>query len=421
MKIPLLALLAGTTISGVGTAMTVLSIPWYVLHTTGSAAQMGLVGAAEVAGLIVSSALGGPLVDRIQPRLVSIGSDALAAIMVGLVPLLAAVNALPLEALIALVVVQGLTRSPGGTAVDALLPSTAKLARTPISRASSLLEGAGRTGRLLGGASAGLLIAFLGPAEVLYVDAATYLASALLTTAFIHVDIAQAKPQPWSPKGHLAELKDGIRYLKAERLLAAVVLMVMATNTLDGAYGSVLLPSFGNEVLHSSVLLGLMVGTSSAGSLCGIVFYGTFGERLPTWVTYSVAFLLTGAPRLITMAMEPSLTVLFLVTAVTSFASGMINPILLSQLFTRVPESMRGRVFGVVAAGAQVGMPLGALAGGATVQFAGLTTALLVTAGLYLTVTLCPFVFRVWRRLDEPLPVSVKGESSGDHVGGAVA
>ena len=48
-------------------------------------------------------------------------------------------------------------------------------------------------------------------------------------------------------------------------------------------------------------------------------------------------------------------------------------------------------------------------------QFAGLTTALLLAAALYLTVTLCPFVFRVWRRLDE------KGESSGDHVGGAVA
>src|SRR4051812_32324372 len=159
MKTPLSALLAGTTISSVGSAMTVLSIPWYVLHTTGSAAQTGVVGAAEVGGLIVSSALGGPLVDRIQPCLVSVGSDLLAAIMVGLVPLLAVANALPLPALVALVAVQGLTRSPGGTAVDALLPSAAKLANTPISRASSLLEGAGRTGRLLGGASAGLLIA----------------------------------------------------------------------------------------------------------------------------------------------------------------------------------------------------------------------------------------------------------------------
>ena len=45
-----------------------------------------------------------------------------------------------------------------------------------------------------------------------------------------------------------------------------------------------------------------------------------------------------------------------------------------------------------------------------------LTPAILLASTLYLTVTLCPFVFRVWRRLDESV-----GESSGDHVGGAVA
>jgi MFS family permease len=123
-----------------------------------------------------------------------------------------------------------------------------------------------------------------------------------------------------------------------------------------------------------------------------------------------------GAPRLLVMAGAPSMPFLLAVVAVTSFAFGAINPTLLSQLYSRVPETMRGRVFGVVGAGALAGMPVGALLGGVVVQFAGLTTALLGAAALYLTVTLCPFVFQVWRRLDEPV-----GESSGDHVGGAVA
>jgi len=415
MKTPLLALLTGTTVSLIGTAMTVLAVPWFVLHTTGSPAQTGLVAAAEVAGLAVAAGLGGPIVDRIQPRLVSVGSDVLAAVAVGLIPTLTMLNLLPLWALVLLTALLGLTRGPGSTAADAMLPSAAKLAGTPISRASSWFEGSARAGKMIGALSAGALIAFLGPAQVLYIDAASYLASALLTATLIRVRLHQDKPKAWSARGHFGELREGLVYLRRDGLLAAVVGMVMVTNMLDGAYSSVLLPAFGEQILHSSVLLGLVAGTSSAAALCGVAAYGAVGERLPKWGTYAIAFLLAGAPRLVTMAAAPPMPVLLAVIAVTSFAFGTINPILLSQLFTRVPESMRGRVFGVVGAGALAGIPVGALLGGAAVQFAGLTTALLLAAALYLTVTLCPFVFRVWRRLDE------KGESSGDHVGGAVA
>jgi MFS family permease len=405
VKAPLSALLTGTTVSLAGTAMTALSIPWFVLHTTGSPAQTGLVAAAGVAGLTVSSALSGPIVDRIQPRLVSIGSDLVAAVLVGLIPTLALAAALPLWALVLVVALQGLTRAPGSTAEDALLPSAAKLAGVPIARASSWLEGAARTGRFLGGASVGVLIALLGPAQVLYVDSASYLVSVLLTAVFVRVHLERDEPKPWSVGGHVNGLREGLGYLRGDGLLAAVVAMVMITNMLDGAYTSVLLPTYGDRVLHSSVLLGVLVGTSTAAALAGVVAYGAVGDRLPKWGTYTVAFLLAGAPRLVAMAAAPPLAVLVVTIAVTSFAFGAINPILLSQLFGRVPETLRGRVFGVVNAGALAGVPVGALLGGAAVELFGLTSALLLAAALYLTVTLCPFVFRVWRRLDEPVPV----------------
>ncbi|MFC0430498.1 MFS transporter [Kutzneria buriramensis] len=405
VKAPLLALLTGTTVSLAGTAMTALSIPWFVLHTTGSPAQTGLVAAAGVAGLTVSSALSGPIVDRIQPRLVSIGSDLVAAVLVGLIPTLALAGALPLWALVLVVALQGLTRAPGATAEDALLPSAARVAGVPIARASSWQEGAARTGRFLGGALVGVLIALLGPAQVLYVDSASYLVSVLMTAVFVRVHLERDEPKPWSVAGHLTELREGLSYLRGDGLLAAVVSMVMITNMLDGAYTSVLLPTFGDRVLHSSVLLGVLVGTSTAAALAGVIAYGAIGGRLPKWGTYAVAFLLAGAPRLVVMAAAPPLAVLVTTIAVTSFAFGAINPILLSQLFARVPETMRGRVFGVVSAGALAGMPVGALLGGAVVELFGLTSALLLSAALYLTVTMCPFVFRVWRRLDEPVPV----------------
>ncbi|MFI9379819.1 MFS transporter [Kutzneria sp. NPDC052558] len=416
MRTPLLALLTGSVVSSAGTSMTVLAIPWFVLHTTGSAAQTGLVAAAEVAGLAVATGLGGPIADRIQPRLVSIASDTLAAVAVGLVPALTMLNLLPLWGLVLLTALLGLTRGPGSTAADMLLPSAAKLAGTPITRAASWFEGAFRIGRLVGGVSAGALIAFLGPAQVLYVDSVSYLVSALLTAVFIHVRLHQDEPKAWTVGGHLAELREGFRYLMRDRLLAAVVGMVLVTNMLDGAYVSVLLPSYGTLILHSSVLLGVVASVSSAATLCGVMAYGAVGERLPKWGTYAVAFLIAGTPKLVLMALEPSMLVLLPGLAVSAFAFGMINPILLGQLYSRVPETLRGRVFGVVASGALAGIPVGALLAGVLVQFAGLRSALLGAAALYFVMTLCPFVFRVWRRLDEPVE-----EASGDHVGGAIA
>jgi hypothetical protein len=48
VKTPLLALFTGTVVSTAGTAMTVLAIPWFVLHTTGSAAQTALLTAVFI-------------------------------------------------------------------------------------------------------------------------------------------------------------------------------------------------------------------------------------------------------------------------------------------------------------------------------------------------------------------------------------
>ena len=418
---PLLAMVTGGAVSAFGTAMTLLAIPWFVLHATGSPAQTGVVAAAEVLALTVSSALGGPLVDRIQPRLVSIGSDLLAAIGVGVVPVLSAAGLLPLWALVLLVALIGLSRAPGDTARDALLPRLAELGGTPIERATSLLEGLWRVGRLLGAVVGGSLIALVGPAQVLSVDSASYLVSVLVMVLFVRVRLTRGEPKPWSVGGHFGELREGLRYLLSDRLLAAVVGMVLLTNGFDGAYSSVMLPTFALDVLHSSVLLGVITATSGVAMVGGMLVYGAVGHQLPRWSVYVVAFLLAGAPRLAVMALIPRPWVLLTVIAVTSFACGAINPILQSQLYRRVPEALRGRVFGVVAAGALLGVPVGTFASGFLVQYVGLTPTLLAVSALYLAVTMCPLVFPVWRRLDDDVPVTEWDESSGNHVGGAAA
>jgi hypothetical protein len=67
---------------------------------------------------------------------------------------------------------------------------------------------------------------------------------------------------------------------------------------------------------------------------------------------------------------------------------------------------LQARVLGLTVAVSWAGIPLGGLLGGWTVQLLGLQPAWLVFGGLYLLVTLTPFVDRAWRELGrKPLPV----------------
>ena len=74
-RTPLAALLAANVISITGNRITQLAIPWFVLQTTGSVAKTGLVGFFSLLPFVLSSALGGVIVDRLGYRRASIVAD----------------------------------------------------------------------------------------------------------------------------------------------------------------------------------------------------------------------------------------------------------------------------------------------------------------------------------------------------------
>ncbi len=62
-RTPVIALLTANIVSLVGNSLTAVALPWFVLQTTGSAAQAGLVGFAQLLPAFVAGILGGSLVD----------------------------------------------------------------------------------------------------------------------------------------------------------------------------------------------------------------------------------------------------------------------------------------------------------------------------------------------------------------------
>ena len=398
---PLAGALVAEGISFVGTRVSMIAIPWFVLSTTGSATQTGLVAAAEITPLVLFKALGGPLLDRIGPRRVTLVCDLLSAFVVAAIPLRHALGMLSFPTLLVLVAVAGSLRGPGDAGKATMSPEIARVAGFSLERVSGLAAAVERTSSMGGAALAGLLVATVGAANALYVDAASFLVS------FVVFGIATAglgRPVPVAvdadPTSYVQELRQGWDFLRTEPVLIAICVMVAVTNLVDQAYSAVLAPVWAKESGAGVAVLGTLFAVMSGASVIGALAAARWGETLPRFRTYVVAFLICGAPRYVVMAMDSPVWTVFAVTAVAGVASGFLNPILGAVIMERIPAHLLGRVSSLNTAICWSLMPLGGVLGGLAVAGLGISPALLIAGAAYFVTTMAPTRVPSFRRMD---------------------
>ncbi|WP_174843929.1 MFS transporter [Cryobacterium sandaracinum] len=398
------ALLAAHAISQTGNVITAFAIPFYVLGIGGSGVEVGIAAFFATAPVVVGGALGGVVVDRVGHRRAAIVADLVSGATVLAMPVLALTVGLPFWALLILVFAGGLLDTPGQTARRVMLPGLTVRAGVRIEQSVGLLDGSERFAKLIGASIAGLLVALLGPIAALFVNAATFAVSALLTWAFVAAVPATVRLRGDSvdtPRSsYWADLAEGFRFVIHDPLMRLVVGLVLVTNLLDAARGSTLMPLYANDRLGGAAALGLLVAVMGGCALVGNVAFGFVAHRVPRRVTLAVCFALAGGPSSATFAVGAPLPVLVAMTALSGLAAGAINPILGTVELERVPEHMRGRVFGLINAGAWAGVPFGALLGGIAADTIGLSLAFGIIAVVYTLVTLSPLSGGAWRAME---------------------
>ncbi|MGW2204449.1 MFS transporter [Streptomyces sp. NPDC001774] len=404
-RAPLATVLAANAISVTGNSLTLIAVPWFALDTTGSPGKAGLVAFCAALPVVVSAIVGGPVVDRIGRRRISVASDLVCASALAAIPLLHRAGVLQFWMLCALMAVTGLFHAPGETARSVLVPDLADHAGTPLSRAASLFDAVSRGARMAGAALAGVLVAVLGADTVLFLDAATFGLSALLILTGLRGLPAAAPlpdPAPFSLSRYRADLREGYTFVLRSRLILGIVLMVMVTNGLSQGWISVLLPVHARENLGGPAALGLLVSVFGGCALLGALTYGAVGHRFPRRAVLVGGFLLCGAPPYTVAALTDTTLPLVVTMAAGGFGAGVLNPILTTVLYEVIPDGLRSRVAGVTTAGVLLATPLGGLAAGQLVERTGLVPALLTLGGVYLLATLAPVVFPSWRTMEAP-------------------
>jgi MFS family permease len=387
------SLVAADVVSLTGNRISLLAIPWFVLETTGSATRTGLVAFFAFLPLAGAAFVGGHVVDRFGGRRTSVASDLASAGTTLLVPVLHYMGLLSFPLLLLLVFAGTALDGPGATGRRALVPDAASASGWRLEVVTSAMEGAFRSTQMIGGAAAAALIATVGAPAALLVNSSTFVVSACLI-GFGARGLGGA-PEP--PPPLRASLAEGLRFLRNDDVLRAIVLLFVFANMLENALIAVLLPTYAQRTSGEALTLGLPVAALGAGALLGAGLYGRYGARLRLDVTVAFGLLLSGPPKYLVLSFEPSLAVVVGVFFVSSLAAGPLNPMLAGLQLRRIPAPLRGRVLGATMSAVVASIPLAVLVAGALADAAPVTLVLLVGAALYTALGLAPLISGVFR------------------------
>ncbi|WP_405438991.1 MFS transporter [Streptomyces avidinii] len=379
-------LLGAVAVSSVGEAMMVVAVPWFVLQTTGSVAQTGILVAL---GAVASGAVGfvsGPLVDRWGFRTTAVLSYTVGGLGAACIPVMHALEMLNFPILAALVVAANVLDIPASAAVTGLVPELAEDAGMPLERGNALLGGVHQVAQLCGPPLGGAAVALLGVADVLLIDAVACLLAAALILGLLSAGRARPADRPATP--YLNELRSGLRTLREHRLLRAVAVSGTAFNGLDSGLAGVVLVTYAYQHLGSATSLGILLTAFGLGAVVGTVGYAVAGHRLGARRVYLGAgfavALLIGA-----LAALPSLPVGAALLALLGAFAAPVGPVRTGVLQRSVPREQYGRVTAAVDTAGLVAVPLGASLTVVMVGAAGLRPAIVTLACGYLLVVGC--------------------------------
>ena len=249
---------------------------------------------------------------------------------------------------------------------------------------------------MLGPFLAGGLIAGIGAVNVLFVDAGTFSMSALLVAVGVPRSVSGRERQPVEGGEHryLAELADGLRFVRSKTFLLSMILVATVGNFFDQPLLTVVAPVYAKHVYGSPASFGALVGSFGGGAFVGSLLYGSVGRTWPRRRMFLTCYVVGAAIIYGTLALSPPVAVAIVAAIAAGLAFGPVNPIFATVTQENTPPHVLGRVFGALTAIGQAAIPIGAVVVGAAVQGAGLITTIVGMGVVYVVIVIGMFFNR---------------------------
>jgi predicted MFS family arabinose efflux permease len=363
-----LRLWIGQSVSLVGAQISLVAVPLTaVLVLRADAWQMGLLGAAASLPVLVVALPVGALVDRGRPRPVLVAADVGRALLLALVPFLAAEHRLTMTALFVVAAGAGALTAAFDIAYQSYLPRL--LGRAALVAGNARLEASRALSQVAGPGLGGLLVEALTGPVAAGMAALTYAVSVLSLLSIRTPDAPDEReaspPQDGTPLGRIG---GGLVWLMRAPALRAVACCTATANFFGTMSGAVYVLFAVDRIGLSPLLLGLVYAGQSAGGALGAALAQRAGSRLGEGRALLLATLaFTAFPLLVPLApRDPALAVPLLAGAggAQALARTLFTVTQVSMRQRLAPEALLGRVNAGMRLVAWSGLPFGFLAGG---------------------------------------------------------
>lgn len=249
-------------------------------------AQMGVLVAASGLPVLLISLPAGAWIDRVRRRPLMIASDLGRVVVLGTVPLAAALGRLAMGQLYLVALLSGALAVVFDVAYRSYLPSIVE--RDDLVDANSKLQLTDSAAEISGQAIGGALVQVIGGPAAVAVDAASFLLSGAAVAA---MRTPEAKPSEHESGGGIRE---GIRAVARHPVLRALG-GTRATFGFFGGFFGALYGVYGIQVLHlSPLMLGVTIGAGGVGSLAGALLARRLTGRLGIGVSLMLSRLVFG-------------------------------------------------------------------------------------------------------------------------------
>jgi MFS family permease len=388
-------LFLGRGISFFGTMITFVAVPYQLYEITGSSLAVGIVGALELAGILLLAFVGGALADAVDRRRMVQVSEGLLTLCSTLLLLNATVWEPQLWLLYLIAFASAAAEALQRPSLEGLVPRLVD--KDELAAASALSSFRMTVGALAGPALAGVVIAELGLGAAYALDIATFVVSLVLLTRMRAVP-----PPPEAEPPSLARVLEGLRYARSrQELVGTYVVDIVA---MFFGMPMALFPAIADDLGGASTL-GLLYSAPAAGSMLATVTSGWTGRVQRHGLAVIVAATAWGL-AIVGFGLAPTTWVAVLFLAVAGGAD-MISGIFRMVIWNRTPDHIRGRLASIEMLSYTSGPTLGHVESGVaaalfSVRVSVVSGGVLCVAGVALTAALLPAFVRYRPPADEP-------------------
>ncbi|SFS46793.1 MFS transporter [Marininema halotolerans] len=369
MQIPLVMknknyakLLAGMSISKLGDSFFLIALPLLVYDLTKSPSLMALGYVLEILPMVLFSLFGGALADQLSKKMIMVMGDITSSLLILIIPLANSFGMLEVWMVYVVTFCIASVSAFYHPCFESVIPEV--LQDENLVQGNSLFKLVETITTFTGPSIAGVSIALMGTANVLYLDSASFLFSALVISRVMLHKVERKSGMP----AIIQPIKEGLRYVFQTKVIWLGTLLIFLINVGYGAVEALFVFYLKGNLQLSSTTIGMVFSCQMIGSLLAIYLANRL-KHIPRGNLMIYAGLAIGVGQVMLVASQSLVIGLILCRIVILGSTTLlaINWFTLRQEV--VPKKLLGRVISSTRMVSFLAVPISGMAAGVVAEF----------------------------------------------------